>query len=59
MAATNPYRFECPCGETVEIPLSISLGDRQPDGSVFAELHADPTALTAHIDDKHPEARHE
>jgi hypothetical protein len=55
----TPYRFECPCGETVEIPLSIELGGETYDDYAVATLHADPTALTAHIDDKHPETRHE
>jgi hypothetical protein len=59
MAAMTPYRFECPCGETVEIPLSIELGGETYDDYAVATLHADPTALTAHIDDKHPETRHE
>jgi hypothetical protein len=53
MATLDPHVFACPCGASVEIPLSISLGDRQPDGSVFAELRADTGLIEAHIAEAH------
>jgi hypothetical protein len=54
MAAVAPYLFTCPCGEQVEIPVSMTIGPRLEGGRVLATLHTDPSALDAHILAAHP-----